>query len=39
MADNLLQVEQLRKNFKTEQSTVRAVDGVDFTIDHGGLWS
>jgi len=35
MADNLLQVEELKKHFKTEQGTVRAVDGVDFTIDHG----
>jgi len=35
MTDNLLQVKELKKHFKTKQGTVRAVDGVDFTIDHG----
>ena len=35
MTDKLLQVKGLKKHFKTKQGTVRAVDGVDFTIDYG----
>ncbi len=35
MTDKLLQVKELKKHFKTKQGTVRAVDGVDFIIDHG----
>jgi len=35
MTDKLLQVKGLKKHFKTKQGTVCAVDGVDFTIDHG----
>ena len=35
MTDRILQVNALKKHFKTNQGTVRAIDGVDFTIDFG----
>lgn len=35
MTEYLLQVKGLKKHFRTKQGSVRAVDGVDFTIDHG----
>lgn len=35
MTEHLLQVKGLKKHFRTKQGSVRAVDGVDFTIDHG----
>ncbi|GAA1264025.1 ABC transporter ATP-binding protein [Pseudonocardia aurantiaca] len=33
----LLQVEGLRTHFSTEHGVVKAVDGVDFTIERGGI--
>jgi oligopeptide/dipeptide ABC transporter ATP-binding protein len=37
MADRLLEVKGLKVRFTTEDGVVRAVDGVDFTLDRGSV--
>ena len=37
MAERLLDVEDLRVSFATEDGIVRAVDGISFTLDRGDV--
>ncbi len=37
MAERLLDVRDLRVRFRTDDGIVRAVDGLDFTLDRGGV--
>lgn len=38
MADNILEVKNLKKYFKTHKGNVHAVDNVSFTLERGKHW-
>ena len=39
MAEAVIDVEELKTYFHTEEGVVRAVDGVSFRIQPGGRWA